>query len=41
MTALESLSIVALSAALGWVVARVVVWKRERAAIDAAGGVTK
>ena len=41
MIALESLAIVALSAALGWLAARVVVWRRERAAIDAAEGVTK
>ena len=50
MTAMESLIIVAVCAALGWVAARVVVWRRDRAAIedcripptcwqDAAGGV--
>jgi hypothetical protein len=39
MTAIESLLIVAVCAALGWVAARVYGWRRDRAAIDAAGGV--
>jgi hypothetical protein len=38
MTAIESLLIVALSAALGWVAARVYGWRRNKAAIEAAGG---
>jgi hypothetical protein len=50
MTAIESIIIVAVCAALGWVAARVYGWRRKRAAIkdslipptcwqDAAGGV--
>ena len=38
MTALESLAIVAACAALGWVAARVYGWRRDKAAIEAAGG---
>jgi hypothetical protein len=38
MTALESLAIVFFCAALGYGVAGVVAWRRDKAAIEAAGG---